>query len=236
MTKPLAALALLALAGCSPPAETPADPASRSPAPQAAVTGGPIVNLPKQAGPWLRPDTWRRVTADTIFDYMDGGGELYLAYRFDHLDVCEYRAPTRRSARSSSSCTGCGRPTMRSGSCRRTGRRGGEARGRASSISIGAAAAGALRGRPAAAVVGRPLRARPRLEGIAVLPRAGARARARDPGRPGPADAPLLLGEIVMPRGWMPESRRLLPLAPGPELDVLPGVRRHPGLGPMSRG
>ncbi len=51
-----------------------------------------MVELPKQAGPWTRGDAPRRITADTIFDYMDGGGELYLAYRFQHLDVVEYKA------------------------------------------------------------------------------------------------------------------------------------------------
>ena len=51
-----------------------------------------MVDLPKQAGPWVRPDNPRRITAETIFDYMDGGGELYLAYRFNHLDVVEYKA------------------------------------------------------------------------------------------------------------------------------------------------
>jgi hypothetical protein len=50
------------------------------------------VDLPKQAGLWTRSDAPRRITADTIFDYMDGGGELYLGYRFDHLDVYEYKA------------------------------------------------------------------------------------------------------------------------------------------------
>ena len=55
-----------------------------------------IVNLPKQAGPWVRPDAPRRINEETIFDYMDGAGELYLAYRFDHLDVYEYSAPDKR--------------------------------------------------------------------------------------------------------------------------------------------
>jgi hypothetical protein len=32
----------------------------------------------------------RRVEPAGIFDYMDGGGELYLGYGFDHLDVYEY--------------------------------------------------------------------------------------------------------------------------------------------------
>lgn len=48
------------------------------------------MNLPMQAAAWTRPETATRIDARTIFDYMDGGGELYLGYRFDHLDVYEY--------------------------------------------------------------------------------------------------------------------------------------------------
>jgi hypothetical protein len=93
MNKTLAALALLVLGGCSAgqPAEDAAPLTDREAAVQ-AVGGGPMLDLPKQAGPWIRPETPRRITADTIFDYMDGGGELYLAYRFNHLDVLEYKA------------------------------------------------------------------------------------------------------------------------------------------------
>ncbi|MBP1636684.1 MAG: hypothetical protein H6Q10_3258 [Acidobacteria bacterium] len=204
MTKPLAALALLALAGCSPPAETPADPASRSPAPQAAVTGGPIVNLPKQAGPWLRPDTWRRVTADTIFDYMDGGGELYLAYRFDHLDVCEYRAADASLGtilvelywmRSSDDAFGLLSTDW-----------GGEAvrleAGPPPSPSVplpqALYGAGLLR-LWSGDLYARVLASR---ESPSSREQVLALGRAILAGRE-PADAPLLLGEIVMPRGWM---------------------------------
>jgi hypothetical protein len=48
--------------------------------------------LPKTIGIWTRPDSPQIVTATNIFDYMDGAGELYLAYRFDLLEVYEYRA------------------------------------------------------------------------------------------------------------------------------------------------
>ena len=79
------------LAGCSnnsPEAETqkPAVPASPP------ALEGAAARLPAQAGPWTRAAGIRRITAETIFDYMDGGGELYLAYRFDHLEVLEYKA------------------------------------------------------------------------------------------------------------------------------------------------
>ena len=47
---------------------------------------------PRSVGAWTLADAPRRIVADTIFDYMNGGGELYLAYRFAHLDVYTYRA------------------------------------------------------------------------------------------------------------------------------------------------
>jgi hypothetical protein len=55
------------------------------------------VNLPMQAGVWTRPGTPKRVDAQSIFDYMDGGGELYVGYRFDHLDVYEYTSSDQGS-------------------------------------------------------------------------------------------------------------------------------------------
>lgn len=48
------------------------------------------MKLPRTFGPWTRPEASRRIDAGSIFNYMDGAGELYLAYRFDHLDVFEY--------------------------------------------------------------------------------------------------------------------------------------------------
>jgi len=52
--------------------------------------------LPKTVGSWTRPGSPQLITAKTIFDYMDGAGELYLGYRFDHLEVYEYKAPTQK--------------------------------------------------------------------------------------------------------------------------------------------
>jgi len=48
------------------------------------------INLPKTVGSWTRPDSPRRVTSQNIFDYMNGAGELYVGYRFEHLEVYEY--------------------------------------------------------------------------------------------------------------------------------------------------
>lgn len=51
-----------------------------------------IAALPARVGEWTRAPEVRRIEAATIFDYMDGAGEIYLAYRFGHLDVIEYAA------------------------------------------------------------------------------------------------------------------------------------------------
>lgn len=48
------------------------------------------INLPKTIGIWTLSDSVQIVTSENIFDYMDGAGELYLGYRFDHLEVFEY--------------------------------------------------------------------------------------------------------------------------------------------------
>lgn len=48
--------------------------------------------LPRTTGMWTGPDSPQIVTSENIFDYMDGAGELYLAYCFDRIEVSEYRA------------------------------------------------------------------------------------------------------------------------------------------------
>jgi len=45
------------------------------------------VNLPTTVGVWSAPAQPRVITGETIFDYMNGAGEMYLAYRFQRLDV-----------------------------------------------------------------------------------------------------------------------------------------------------
>lgn len=50
------------------------------------------VNLPKTIDIWTRTDSARIIDSSNIFDYMNGAGELYLAYGFDHLEVYEYKA------------------------------------------------------------------------------------------------------------------------------------------------
>jgi hypothetical protein len=52
--------------------------------------------LPRTIGFWTRPDSPKVVTAENIFDYMNGAGELYLGYRFDHCEVYEYSAETQK--------------------------------------------------------------------------------------------------------------------------------------------
>lgn len=53
--------------------------------------------LPKTVGLWTRPDSPRMVNADNIFDYMDGAGELYIGYCFDHLESYEYEAKSQKN-------------------------------------------------------------------------------------------------------------------------------------------
>src|SRR4030042_3373267 len=53
--------------------------------------------LPKTVGVWKRPDSPMVVDASNIFKYMNGAGELYLAYRFKNLEVYEYKADGRES-------------------------------------------------------------------------------------------------------------------------------------------
>lgn len=48
------------------------------------------IELPKNIGNLARPNSPQLINSDNIFGYMNGGGELYLAYRFHHLEVFEY--------------------------------------------------------------------------------------------------------------------------------------------------
>ena len=48
------------------------------------------VNLPETVGLWTRAAPGRVIDSQNIFEYMNGAGELYLGYGFDHLEVFEY--------------------------------------------------------------------------------------------------------------------------------------------------
>ena len=50
------------------------------------------LNLPDRVGGWNRDREPLVVTSKSIFDYMDGAGELYLGYRFCRLDVYTYKS------------------------------------------------------------------------------------------------------------------------------------------------
>ncbi|MGD8537352.1 MAG: hypothetical protein PVI66_01400 [Candidatus Aminicenantes bacterium] len=52
--------------------------------------------LPKTVGIWTRPESPKTITPKNIFDYMDGAGELYLSYRFDHLDSYTYQSEIQK--------------------------------------------------------------------------------------------------------------------------------------------
>ena len=51
------------------------------------------LDLPKAVGVWNRPDSPRLINAKNIFKYMNGAGELYLGYRFHHLEVFDFTSP-----------------------------------------------------------------------------------------------------------------------------------------------
>jgi len=48
------------------------------------------IEPPKNIGTLTRPDSPQLIKSNNIFEYMNGAGELYLAYRFHHLEVFEY--------------------------------------------------------------------------------------------------------------------------------------------------
>ena len=47
-------------------------------------------HLPESVGAWSRPESSKIIEPTNIFKYMNGAGELYLGYRFDHLEVFDY--------------------------------------------------------------------------------------------------------------------------------------------------
>jgi len=47
-------------------------------------------NFPKTVGVWNRLESPRIINSKNIFKYMNGAGELYLGYRFRHLEVFDY--------------------------------------------------------------------------------------------------------------------------------------------------
>lgn len=55
------------------------------------------IYLPEKIGIWKKSESVRIIDSSNIFDYMDGAGELYLAYRFDHLEISEYTADQQDS-------------------------------------------------------------------------------------------------------------------------------------------
>jgi hypothetical protein len=52
-------------------------------------------NLPKSVGVWNRPDSPQVIDFENIFKYMNGAGELYLGYRFRHLEVFDYTSASQ---------------------------------------------------------------------------------------------------------------------------------------------
>jgi len=44
----------------------------------------------ESVGAWSRPESSKIIDSTNIFKYMNGAGELYLGYRFDHLEGFDY--------------------------------------------------------------------------------------------------------------------------------------------------
>ena len=55
------------------------------------------IDLPKTVGRWVRSDSPRVINAENIFEYMNGAGELYLGYRFHHMEVFDYTAENQEN-------------------------------------------------------------------------------------------------------------------------------------------
>jgi hypothetical protein len=94
----LAAACLSAAAGTAP--AQPATSAGReelmtreTSIPTAARPASEEVRLPDRLGAFTHTAEIRTILPAGIFEYMDGAGELYLAYRFDRLEVAEYASP-----------------------------------------------------------------------------------------------------------------------------------------------
>jgi hypothetical protein len=62
-------------------------------APHAAPADENMVRLPQEVQGWKADGQDKVFTRQNIFDYMDGGGEIYLAYDFQRLLAREYARP-----------------------------------------------------------------------------------------------------------------------------------------------
>ncbi|MCP3899089.1 MAG: hypothetical protein GY707_05065, partial [Desulfobacteraceae bacterium] len=60
-----------------------------------ADMNAPDLNLPETFESWTRSKQIKTVDSQNIFKYMNGAGELYLSYKFDHLQVVEYKKPNQ---------------------------------------------------------------------------------------------------------------------------------------------
>jgi len=64
---------------------------------QGAVVEANKISLPKTVEDWSRPESPRIIDSSNIFKYMNGAGELYLGYRFNHLEVFDYTSENQDS-------------------------------------------------------------------------------------------------------------------------------------------
>ena len=96
------ALGLSVVTGCalnaySGPVEVALDDTAGQSATPTAVSAARLAassRLPATVGGWTKKAPARTIAPSAIFEYMDGAGELYLAYRLERLDVVEYGSDT----------------------------------------------------------------------------------------------------------------------------------------------
>lgn len=56
-----------------------------------------VFKLPDKFENWTQSKTIKIINSNNIFQYMNGAGELYLSYDFDHLQVFEFTNPDQSS-------------------------------------------------------------------------------------------------------------------------------------------
>ncbi|HEM48759.1 MAG TPA: hypothetical protein ENO27_00980 [Caldithrix sp.] len=56
-----------------------------------------LQSIPETIGDWQQCKEVQQIDSSNIFDYMNGGAELYLGYRFNHLEVLEYSSEDKNT-------------------------------------------------------------------------------------------------------------------------------------------
>ncbi len=95
MRRLLAVAALIAAASVPPAGAAPPGAPGAPPAPAFTPRPPASAGLPEAVGAWRLSGAPRVLLPDQLYEYMDGGADLYLGYRFKRLELREYAAPDR---------------------------------------------------------------------------------------------------------------------------------------------